>query len=99
MKTRPRDSNPRAAACVVTYLAARRGAARRGAAAAERRRRCGGGAAERRRCGGEAADDLACVYRLSAHARLSSRVHGCNGIRALGRQWVSIRVHKLRGSS
>ena len=34
--TRPRDSNPRAAACVVTYLAARSGAA-------ERRRRRGGG--------------------------------------------------------
>jgi len=34
MKTRPRDSNPRAAACVVTYLAARRaGAARRGGVA------------------------------------------------------------------
>jgi hypothetical protein len=53
--------------------------------------RRGGGeaaAAGQRRGGGEAAaDDLACVCRLSAHVRLSSRVHGCNVIRAWGRQW------------
>ena len=49
--TRPRDSNPRAAACVVTYLAARRRrwrAGRRGGGP-EAVRRCGGPEAVRRR--------------------------------------------------
>ena len=57
--TRPRDSNPRAAACVVTYLAARSGAA-------VKRRRCSGDAAAVKR-----RPVLACVCRLSAHVQLS----------------------------
>jgi len=64
-----------------------------GRAARRARRGVGEAAARRRRGGGgTAADDLACVYRLSAHAR--TQVHGGNG----SEHWasvVSIRVTSI----